>query len=194
MKTRLPFPILWLPLLVLLNLVLSCSHKYTSGQMDLSFYQWNQWPDEEATWSGDSLRTTSGDLSPASAHPPSCGWEVLHRGNGRLVRIPASIEDYTGVSWYHCRFTLPDLWDGKKIGLRFEAAGPQVEVYLNEQLVGTQTGHQATFDLDVTGIIYYTRDNHLSIRITDPTGGGGIDGNIWAHTVEEPLGEADQSL
>lgn len=175
---------------MILSPLLSCSHKYNSGALDLSFYQWNQWPDEDAKWSSDSVHFLPGELARAEMNPPTCGWEVLHRGNGKLVRIPAFIEGYKGVSWYHCRFTLPDLWNGRRIGLKFEAAGPRVEVYLNETLVGGHTGDNGSFDLDVTGIIYYTRDNQLAIRITDPAGGGGIGGNIWAHTIEEPVPEA----
>ncbi len=72
------------------------------------------------------------EVSTLMPNPPSCGWEKLHRGNGKLVRIPAIIEDYAGISWYHCRFTLPELWQEKQIVLMFDAAGPEVEVYLNE--------------------------------------------------------------
>ncbi len=154
--------------------MISCSHKFNSDVLDLSFYQWNQWPDTEAGYSQDLLKAQSDEMSSLSTNPPSCGWEVLHRGNGKLVRIPAVIEDYSGISWYHCRFTLPDLWQQKQIVFMFEAAGPRVEVYLNETLVGTHLGNHIPFDIDVTNQIYYSRDNHLVIRITDSEGIGGI--------------------
>jgi len=153
------------PLIALLSFLISCSHKYNSDVLDLSFYQWNQWPDKEAVFS--SLPFNS----------PTCGWEVLHRGNGNLVRIPATIEDYSGVSWYHCRFTLPEIWEHRKIVMSFEGAGPEVEVYLNKALVSNQSGGNP-FQVDLTDQIFYTLDNHLAIRINDPEGGGGISGNI----------------
>ena len=164
--------------LVVMSGLFSCSHKYNSDILDLSFYQWNQWPDKEAKWQKASAHDPSEVLSGKLSNPPTCGWEVLHRGNGKLVRIPAVLKDHVGVSWYHCRFTLPEVWEHRKIVLRFEDAGPEVEVYLNEEFIGFFRDGDTPFELNVTGRIYYTRDNHLAIRITDPFGGGGITGNI----------------
>ncbi len=144
---------------LLLFLVTGCSHKFDSNVLDLAFYQWNLWPDEEAG-PEDQL--------------PSCGWEDLHRGMGKLVRIPALARDHfpgdslAKVYWYHCRFTLPEAWKEKEVTLRFEGVGPVAEVYLNEDPIGTYTGTDGDFDIDVSGIIYHTRDNHLAIRVIVP--------------------------
>lgn len=156
----------------------SCSHKFESDVLNLDFYQWNLWEDSKAGQE-DML--------------PSCGWEDLHRGKGKLVRIPASLGEHfpdrgsSGVYWYHCRFTLPEQWEEQAIFLVFEEAGPQVRIYLNEVEVGYFQG-KITFEVDVTEDIYYTRDNHLSIRISKPPGGfsggsGGITGNILVKPV-----------
>jgi hypothetical protein len=71
------------------------------------------------------------------------------------------------------------MWEGREMALEFEEAGPKVDVYLNELFVGGYRGKNASFSLDVTGFIYYTLDNHLSVRVTD-TGGddGGITGSL----------------
>lgn len=163
----------------------SCSHHYRANVLDLSAYQWTIWPDTAAEWKNDSLYLPPVEISTLPVHPPSCGWEELHRGIGKLVRIPATVEehfqgetgqeydisgDYAGVSWFHTRFTLPELWDGKDILLKFGGARFRTEVYLNEQLVGYALVNGTPFELDVTDVIYYTRDNHLSVRITDPAG------------------------
>ena len=138
-------------------LVGSCSHKYDSNTLGLDFYQWNLWQDEVAV-QGDNL--------------PSCGWDELHRGKGELVRIPASLEEHfpgieeNSVFWYHCRFTLPELWKEKQIALVFEGAGPLVKVFLNEEEVGSFQGGEGAYKLDVSDVIYYTRDNHLAIRVS----------------------------
>jgi hypothetical protein len=176
------------PLLVLF----SCSHSFDSDSLDLRYYQWNLWSDEDAIWNEKHTEIQEFKNSDP-LHDPSCGWEDLHRGMGKLVRIPALMNDhlagqedgegnkaiFRGVAWYHCRFTLPEGWQGKPIALEFEGAGPLVEVYLNETYVGGHRGMDTPFTLDVTGVIYYTRDNHLAIRITDPEGGqGGITGTI----------------
>jgi hypothetical protein len=174
------------PFILLVLLLGSCSHHYDSNTLDLSFYQWNLWPDTQA-----SLHNSI----------PSCGWDVLHRGNGKLVRIPATVNehfqddegqasgirgDYAGVSWFHCRFTLPELWEDQQIVLRFEKAGPGVAVYLNENLVGDHNGMDHAFEFDISEQVYYTRDNHLAVRITDPNGeGGGITGNLTVVSSEK---------
>ena len=168
----------------LLSLLWSCSHDYESNTLDLGFYQWNFWADPEAQWDNGQTMDTSYLTGETAVHPPSCGWDVLHRGNGKLVRIPATVgvhfsNDYTGVLWFHSRFTLPEIWAGTDITLAFEGISGKAEIYLNEKLVGNQFQSNDPFSLDLTGQIYYTRDNHLSIRITDSNpGGGGVTGKI----------------
>ena len=75
-----------------LSFLSSCSHDYDPDTLDLGFYQWNLWYDS----------------SPEGEQPiPSCGWEELHRGKGKLVRIPALAKDHfrekqeQGVLSYH---------------------------------------------------------------------------------------------
>jgi beta-galactosidase/beta-glucuronidase len=169
-------------LLLLLSLMLwaSCSHKFDSNIHSLDFYQWNLWQDSEAE-QGDEL--------------PSCGWDDLHRGMGVLVRIPASPDahfpdmDEGSVFWYHCKFTLPGQWKGRPVSLILEGAGPLVTLYLNQEEVGFFQDEEDAFELDVSEVIYYTRDNHLSIRISNPRDGipvkiKGITGNILVKSKE----------
>ena len=43
----------------------------------------------------------------------------------------------------------------------------------------TWKNSEGSFSMDVTGKIYYTRDNHMAIRISDPRpGSGGVTGKI----------------
>jgi beta-galactosidase/beta-glucuronidase len=169
-------------LLLILTLMLwaSCSHKFDSNVHSLDFYQWNLWQDTGAR-QGDEL--------------PSCGWDDLHRGMGVLVRIPASPESYfpdmeeSSVFWYHCRFTLPEQWKEKPVSLVLEGAGPFVKLYLNQELLASFHEEGSAYELDVSEVIYYTRDNHLSIRISNPRDGipgkiNGITGNILVKTKE----------
>lgn len=164
----------YLPLILSLLLWNSCSHKFDSDIHSLGFYQWNLWQDTEAE-PGDEL--------------PSCGWEDLHRGMGKLVRIPAPLEEHFAdseaetVYWYHCRFTLPEQWEDKPISLLIEEASPIISLFLNEEEVGSYKSEKGPFELDVSESIYYVRDNHLSIRISNPWDGvqgelTGITGNI----------------
>lgn len=164
----------YLFLILLLVMLGSCSHKFDSNTLGLDFYQWNLWQDTEAE-KGNDL--------------PSCGWDDLHRGKGMLVRIPASLDRYfpdreeNSVFWYHCRFTLPEQWEERPVSLILEGAGPHIKLFLNQEAVGSFQNEEGAFELDVTEVIYYTRDNHLSIRVSSSLEGtpgkiNGITGDI----------------
>ncbi len=174
-----------LPLWVLLLVAFSCSHTYDSNTLDLGKYQWNMWPDMEAVAGPDSLYGAGTEPGTWPSNAPSCGWDVLHRGNGKLVRIPAILdlnftpEEQSSVTWFHCRHTLPSLWAERDISLSFEGVSHRAEVYLNEELVGVYLGENSPFTIDITEKVFYVRDNHLSIRVYDPIPGFcGITGNI----------------
>lgn len=153
-----------------------CSHDYKSNVLMLETYQWNFWPEPGAVPGPDSLYVADGPrpLAGYPQHQPSCTWEVLERGNGKLVRIPAQAYEHfpegdrQRVSWFHCRHTLPELWQDHDITLSFEGVSHRAEVYLNEQLVGVHLGGREAFELDITPVVYYIRDNHLAIRVYDP--------------------------
>lgn len=145
--------------LIMLLLLASCSHDYTSDRLDLGSYQWNLWIDEQAKGTDDP-----------PPHVPSCGWEDMERGVGKLVRIPALAEEHfsggvKGPAWYHVRFTLPEIWDGSSVSIRFEAVKGDLELYLNGELAGAHPPTDSSYSLDLTGKIYYVRDNHMSLRI-----------------------------
>jgi hypothetical protein len=179
-KLRFFFPVLAL-------FLFSCGHDYEADTLDLGFYQWNFW--------ADSKDLVSGDLQ--SEHSPSCGWEEFHRGVGKLVRVPAISgdhfdADFTGVVWFHARFTLPELWAGRDIAIDFGGINGNAQVYLNERLVGAYPASDSAYNLDVTGKIYYVRDNHLSVRIADQRPGmAGFSGNVSVKST--PLPTPDQS-
>ena len=165
----------------------SCSHKYNSNELDLSFYQWNMWAGDEG----------SGQVISSVPSPPGCGWDEFNRGVGKLVRIPATFDtqfsemENKGVLWYHCRFTLPELWEARTIHLAFENAGPGVDLFLNEKFVESHKGNHTPFELNITDQVYYTRDNHLAIRVTDPEAGSnpaafGIMGKIVVKSSAPP--------
>ena len=146
--------------LLLISIILmgSCSHKFDSNILGLEFYQWNLWQDTGIV-PGNDL--------------PSCGWDNLHRGLGKLVRIPASLDEHFttmeegSVFWYHCRFTLPEQWEGRPVSLVLEGVGPLVKLFLNQEEVGSFKDQEGAFELDVSEDIYYTRDNHLAIRVSN---------------------------
>jgi hypothetical protein len=156
----------------------SCSHHYDPDSLDLGFYQWNLWYDTSAE---------------AGQQAPSCGWEDFHRGVGKLVRIPALAADHfqdkqdQGVLWYHCRFTLPENWEDRKISLQIHGAAPGVGLFLNEEKIAEFQAKGAAFELDVSDIIFYTRDNHLALKISCSPGSEwgreGISGGVVVKSI-----------
>jgi hypothetical protein len=173
-----PFQFFWHLAGAVFILLSSCSHKYDPDKLDLAFYQWNLWYDTGAE---------------SGQRGPSCGWEDLHRGMGELVRIPALAADHfpekqeQGVLWFHCRFTLPENWEDRKIHLQITGAAPETKLFLNEELIADFTDEVAVFELDVSDRIFYTRDNHLALKILTAPGmewnGEGISGGVVVKSI-----------
>ena len=169
-----------LPAVLLLPILSSCSHKFEPDILNLDFYQWNLWYDSSAE---------------SSMKEPSCGWEDLHRGMGKLVRIPALAKDHfrekqeQGVLWYHSKFTLPENWEERKIELHITGAGPAVELFLNEEKIAEFRSMPEPFIMDVSEVIFYTRDNHLALKISTSPGDDweeeGIAGGVVIKSIPE---------
>lgn len=175
-----------LPLILLLG---SCSHKFAGDNLDLAFYQWNMWVDDQpVNGSGDGPEGPEKGI-------PSCGWEEFNRGKGKLVRIPALGGEHfpeagkEAVLWYHCRFTLPELWEHRPISIRFEGLSHRPGVYLNEKLLELERTGAMSYEVDVSGSIFYTLDNHLAIRISgEASGPRGITGPVMVVSTPFPPG------
>ena len=76
----------------------------------------------------------------------------------------------TGVLWYHCRFTLPENWEERKINLEIKGAAPAVQLFLNQEQIAEFQGNEPSYKIDVSDKIFYTRDNHLVVMIYTPEG------------------------
>lgn len=183
------------PAWLLMLIALSCSHDYDSDTLDLVKYQWNMWPEMGADPGSDAIYKAGANLASFPINAPSCGWDDLDRGMGKLVRIPAiqesnfEVGEQSSVVWFHVRHTLPELWAERDITLHFGGVSFRAEVYLNGELVGAYLGANTPFSMDITDKVYYVRDNHLSIRVYDPDPGScGITGKIIV--VSKPFDQA----
>ena len=155
--------------LILVISLWSCTHKYDSNELDLAYYQWNKWHDQEAD-----------EGNPGEYMAPVQGWDAFNRGTGELVRIPSEVSDPGGVAWYHCRFTLPEQWEERPISLVFEGVQPVADIYLNEILVGSVSFSEEPIEIEVTSTINYTLDNHLAVRVVWQE--GSVPGDAWGVT------------
>jgi len=172
-------------LFVSVLMCISCSHQYESDTLDLSSFQWNLWLDKSSNWEYDSLYLPPVNLADLPVNRPTIGWDALHRGAGKKVTLPATVEEhfwgenghpfgvsgnYSGVSWFTTRFTLPDEWNGKQIVLKFESVRLRAEVYVNEELAGYDIINGTPFEVNITDFVRHPGENNLAVRITDPNG------------------------
>ena len=104
--------------------------------------------------------------------------------------------------WYRRAFN-PEVPEGKRVMLRFEAVDYRADVYVNGAKVGTHVGGSDPFGFDVTDHLKEGEDE-LLVRVEDATGGyqlrgkqtpnprgiwytqvSGIWGTVWTETVPE---------
>jgi hypothetical protein len=95
------------------------------------------------------------------------------------------------VAWFHCRFTLPEQWEGRQVSMVFEGIDPVADVYLNEILIGTVQLSEDPYTIEVSDPIHYTLDNHLAIRVIWPSGGTperawGVTGKVIVKSNPDP--------
>ncbi len=89
------------------------------------------------------------------------GYEFEHLMKPDPPYVP---QDYNPVASYRTDFTLPDLWEGKQVFLRFEAVKSFMYVYLNDQRIGMGKDGKTPVEFNVT---QYIRDgiNTLGVEV-----------------------------
>lgn len=152
---------------------------------DLSKNHWKLWLDTAAEWQDDELYAPPVKLQKLPSNAPTGGWESLQKATGKMVTLPATVEEYywgsngnsfgvsgnyLGVSWFSTSFHIDASQKGKRIALNFEAVRFRAEIYLNRQLVGYDLVNSTPFEVDITNFVKYGAINELAVRITDPNG------------------------
>ena len=78
------------------------------------------------------------------------------------IAVPASYNDqspdpafrnHVGPAWYKTCFTLPALYAGQRIILRFDAVTHSARVFLDGQLICTHRGGFLPFEADLTDLL-----------------------------------------
>lgn len=80
-----------------------------------------------------------------------------------------------GRTWYRKTFTLPQVYEGKKVYIEFEAVRQVAEVYLNGKLLGTSKTGFIPFGFDLTPYVQFGKTNVLAVMcdnrfMKDPLG------------------------
>ena len=60
---------------------------------------------------------------------------------------------YRGIGWYRKEFAVPEMWRGKRIVLRFEAACSVATAWVNGELLGQHKGSWTPFEFDITRLV-----------------------------------------
>lgn len=72
---------------------------------------------------------------------------------------------YRGPSWYRKNIYVPGEYEGKKVFVRFGAAGMIADVYVNGKFVGEHKGGFAAFAFDISRFVSFGKVNLLSVRV-----------------------------
>ena len=96
-------------------------------------------------------------------------------------------------AWYRRHFTLKgEIAEGKRILLRFDGIAGKSTIYLNGCLIYHNFSSYNTFEIDISDIVYYDKDNVIAIYVNTEEfegwwyQGGGIYRNVYI-TLTEPV-------
>ncbi len=102
-------------------------------------------------------------------------WFLQPRLEGaKPVKVPWIIQEafpgYHGLAWYSRTFTAPaNPYANGRVLLRFGQVDYLAEVWLNGVPVGGHEGGETPFTIDVTEAVRPGQENHLSVRVLNPT-------------------------
>ena len=101
------------------------------------------------------------------------------------IDVPAiwNIEypDAEGVGFYRKVFNVPAEWRGQVMQLHSEGASYRVEVWLNQNYVGSHEGAYTPFSFDVTTFVRFDAENELIVRVAALSRTKAVDGMILQH-------------
>lgn len=101
------------------------------------------------------------------------------------INVPAiwNIEypDAEGVGFYRKVFVLPNDWRDQVVRLYFQGASYRVEVWVNQNYVGSHEGAYTPFWFDVTGSVRFDSENELIVRVAALSKTKVVDGMMLQH-------------
>jgi len=72
---------------------------------------------------------------------------------------------YRGPGWYRKTFTVPPDFSGKRVFIRFGAAGMIADVYLNGKFIGEHKGGFSAFVYDITSGLNFDKSNTIAVKV-----------------------------
>lgn len=168
---------------------------------------WNLWVDQYAKWSEDELYLTDEySLKEMKLNPPTGGWNVLKKKEGKQVVLPSTVEEsywgefgyrkfnpeeyensmidssvqngaYIGASWWYTFVDIPESYKDKKIFINFTGMRQRAELYVNGKIVGYNIIDELPFKFNITPAALIGGSNLIALRITNPGGRYGAKSN-----------------
>ena len=166
----------------------------------------NKWSDQFLTEevniskSGDDLSQKKlAELLSPIAHLP---WQQVQLPHIAFPEPLIIVKPREGIAWYKKTFTIPKSKRSKHISIYFEAAMQVADIWLNGTHIKRNTGGYLPFELNITHLLQYDKDNTLYVRLENkanpliPPGKpvqkldflyySGIYRNVWLH-IRNPL-------
>ena len=99
---------------------------------------------------------------------PQENW-VLNEVPGLFAhRYTSDLQYYGHFAWYKTGLVVPKQWsDGRRVFVRFVSVNGYAHVYVNGKSMGTNTGHCAPFEFDVTDAARFGAANELAVYVDD---------------------------
>ncbi len=93
------------------------------------------------------------------------GQALLNDGNVKITDPTTKYGYYRGAGWYMRPLDIPEEWKGKRVFVRFEAAGQVARVYINGRMLGEHRGAFTAFCYELTPYIIYGACNQLRVEV-----------------------------
>jgi len=89
---------------------------------------------------------------------------ILHQDNDETQNNAHGYFHYDNA-WYRKHFTLPEGCESQRVLLRFDGIAGSSTLYLNGCLLQHNFSSYNTFELDISDIVYYDRENILAVYV-----------------------------
>lgn len=83
----------------------------------------------------------------------------------RMANPTMKMGYYRGTGWYARLIDIPGEWKGKRVFVRFEAAGQVARVYINGQMLGEHRGAFTAFCYELTPYVEFGKLNDLRVEV-----------------------------